>query len=217
MKKSLAKLAYRVLLPEIKAIESESVKRKWLQNCVFAFQLEGKNYYRYATATELPLSRYERMQVLLLQLENRITEKELSTLIEVGMKAAETAVSSFKTKNKIEGLENIYYVFREMKSRQTDLMFHPEIIMELAALVTIQEGEDVTVFDEDLHKEKVRLFTQHGGTADFFTRLGVNTLLPNVEQLQTKFIELWELHKKQIQRSNQTFDTILTEINATHG
>jgi hypothetical protein len=217
MKKKISLYLYKLFLKEFQLIQANNVKFKWIENCEFAFELEGKKYLKFRSATDLPLNRMERMQILLIQLENRLSKHELTTLIEIGEKSLESALNSVKTKNRIEGVSQAFWVFNEMKARHNDLMFHPEILCELAALTIVQEGEDATVVDDQLHRFKVDLFMRQGGSADFFTRSGVISLFPNPELLLKKSQELWVLHLNQIQSANKTYDTILTEVNATTG
>lgn len=217
MKKRVLAWIYDRYITDIKALQAERVKSRWIENTDFAFELEGKNYLKFRSATDLPLPRLERMQVALIQLENRLTRAELSTLIEIAENALNNAVNTIKTKQKIENIQTAYWVFQEIKSRQTDLMFHPELLCELAALTIIEENEDATVIDENVHRAKVELFMRQGGTADFFTRAGVISLFPNPELLLQKSVELWEMHLNQVKLSKKTYDTILGEINASHG
>lgn len=217
MKKRVLAWIYDRYITDIKALQAERVKSRWIENTDFAFELEGKNYLKFRSATDLPLPRLERMQVALIQLENRLTRAELSTLIDIAENALNNAVNTIKTKQKIENIQTAYWVFQEIKSRQTDLMFHPELLCELAALTIIEENEDATVIDENVHKAKVELFMRQGGTADFFTRAGVISLFPNPELLLQKSVELWEMHLNQVKLSKKTYDTILGEINASHG
>lgn len=217
MKKRVLAWIYDRYITDIKALQAERVKSRWIENTDFAFELEGKKYLKFRSATDLPLPRLERMQVALIQLENRLTRAELSTLIEIAENALNNAVNTIKTKQKIENIQTAYWVFQEIKSRQTDLMFHPELLCELAALTIIEESEDATVIDENVHKAKVELFMRQGGTADFFTRAGVISLFPNPELLLQKSVELWEMHLNQVNLSKRTYDTILGEINASHG
>lgn len=217
MKKRVLAWIYDRYITDIKALQAERVKSRWIENTDFAFELEGKKYLKFRSATDLPLPRLERMQVALIQLENRLTRAELSTLIEIAENALNNAVNTIKTKQKIENIQTAYWVFQEIKSRQTDLMFHPELLCELAALTIIEENEDATVIDENVHKAKVELFMRQGGTADFFTKAGVISLFPNPELLLQKSVELWEAHLSQTKLSKKTYDTILGEINASHG
>lgn len=217
MKKRVLAWIYDRYITDIKALQAERVKSRWIENTDFAFELEGKKYLKFRSATDLPLPRLERMQVALIQLENRLTRAELSTLIEIAENALNNAVNTIKTKQKIENIQTAYWVFQEIKSRQTDLMFHPELLCELAALTIIEENEDATVIDENVHRAKVELFMRQGGTADFFTRAGVISLFPNPELLLQKSVELWEMHLNQVKLSKKTYDTILGEINASHG
>lgn len=217
MKKRVLAWIYDRYITDIKALQAERVKSRWIENTDFAFELEGKKYLKFRSATDLPLPRLERMQVALIQLENRLTRAELSTLIDIAENALNNAVNTIKTKQKIENIQTAYWVFQEIKSRQTDLMFHPELLCELAALTIIEENEDATVIDENVHRAKVELFMRQGGTADFFTKAGVISLFPNPELLLQKSVELWEMHLNQVKLSKKTYDTILGEINASHG
>ena len=106
---------------------------------------------------------------------------------------------------------------KELKSRNENLMFHPELLCELAACSLIREDEDCTVINDVIHKEKVAMFMRQGGTADFFTKTGVISLFPDAELLLQKSAELWAAHIQQVATSKKTYDTILGEISVTHG
>ena len=99
-----------------------------------------------------------------------------------------------------------------MKARQTDLMFHPEILMELAALSLIESNENPFVVDEKTHKEKKKLFTEEAPTNGFFLHNTLNTYLPNAKELQNKSQQLWSLHMDQVNNAAKTYATILSEV-----
>lgn len=217
MRKRLAQWAYKYLKPEIKEIESTITKRTWLDNARFGFELEGKKYYVFNKATDLPINRYEAQQVVLIQLENRLTNAELQKLVEIGEAAAEAAINAVKQKDKISNITTVFWVLKELKSRNENLMFHPELLCELAACSIIREDEDPTVINDVIHKEKVSSFMRQGGSADFFTKTGVVSLFPDAELLLKKSAELWAEHIQQLALSKKTYDTIHGEINAIHG
>jgi hypothetical protein len=217
MRKKLAQLAYKHLKPEIKEIEATITKRTWMDNARFAFEMEGKRFFAFNKATDLPINRYEAQQVILIQLENRLTNKELKNLLEIAEIAADNAFNALKNNEKVKNIGALLASVKEINSRNEVLMFHPKLLCELAALSLIREDEDCTVINKEIHKEKVDLFMRQGGSADFFTKTGVISLFPNPELLLQKSAELWEAHIQQLANSKKTFDTIHGEISATHG
>jgi hypothetical protein len=179
--------------------------------------MEGKRFFAFNKATDLPINRYEAQQVILIQLENRLTNAELQKLVSIGEAAAENAINAVKQKDKISNITTVFWVMKELKSRNENLMFHPELLCELAACSLIREDEDCTVINDVIHKEKVAMFMRQGGSADFFTKTGVISLFPDAEQLLQKSAELWAAHIQQVASSKKTYDSILGEISATHG
>ena len=57
MKKRVLAWIYDRYTTDIKALQAERVKSRWIENTDFAFELEGKKYLKFRSATDLPLPR----------------------------------------------------------------------------------------------------------------------------------------------------------------
>jgi len=80
------------LLAEI----AESKKPDWKENLEFIFDIEGKKYYKFIGVEALPLNRLQELQVLLIELDNRLTRSEMETLIKIGRNAFTEAFEAVK-------------------------------------------------------------------------------------------------------------------------
>ena len=215
MRTKLIKQLYKWFGNDIKKLQAELSKTSFKEKCTFAFELDGHTYYKFTNSGDIPLQRLERIQVDIIMLENRLSKPELDTLIEIAQQSLNDAFVAFKQENKMNKIQHAIWAMEEIKSRKETLMFHPDILMDMAALNLIRDDENPFIINEDLHKEKVELFKTKGGELPFFLEAALNHYMPNSKELIQQLVELWESHKKIIEKSNTTYDTILGEIKPT--
>lgn len=210
MKTKVAELLYKYFQSEILKIQSQS--KNWKDHCEYITTIGTKNYYRFKDSGNIPLGRLEQINVQIILLEKRLTNEESDLLIDIGSNSIDNAFAALNLKGKTTGIQTTSWVFQEMKSRQRDLMFHPVILMELAALTLIEENENPFVIDGKLHEEKKRLFTEEAPTNAFFLHSTLSEYVPNLRELSDKSAQLWEIHTQQVKKSLETYKKIHTSV-----
>lgn len=204
------------LLPELEAkiyagIES-SRKVLWKDKCDFLFNHEGHDYFKYKTAENVHIQRFERSSANLLLLGARLNHDELKKLAEIGRASLEKAMNSVKQSNRIEGVSTALWVFEELELRRNTLMFHPDIMVELLALNIIRDDEDPKTIDEQIHKEKLLLFKTKGPEIPFFVEASLTEYLPNWKELVLSIANSWEMHKTQVKVAKEAYNELHTEL-----
>lgn len=204
------------LIPELEkkiyaGIES-SRKVEWKDKCDFLFHYEGHDYYKYKTAENVHIKRFEQSSANLLLLSARLNHDELKRLAEIGKAALEKAMNSVQQNNRIEGVSHALWVFEELELRRNTLMFHPDIMIELLALNIIREDEDPKEIDEAIHESKKLMFKTKGPEIPFFVEASLKEYLPNWRELVLSIANSWEMHKTQVKVAKEAYDNIYTEL-----
>jgi hypothetical protein len=204
------------LIPELEAkiyagIES-SRKIEWKDKCDFLFHHEGHDYYKYKTAENVHIRRFEQSSANLLLLSARLNHDELKKLAEIGKASLEKAMNSVQQSNRIEGVSTALWVFEELELRRNTLMFHPDIMVELLALNIIRDDEDPKEIDETIHNEKLLMFKTKGPEIPFFVEASLKEYLPNWKEILLSISKSWEMHKTQVSKAKEAYGEILTEL-----
>lgn len=204
------------LIPELEAkiyagIES-SRKIEWKDKCDFLFHHEGHDYYKYKTAENVHIRRFEQSSANLLLLSARLNHDELKKLAEIGKASLEKAMNSVQQSNRIEGVSTALWVFEELELRRNTLMFHPDIMVELLALNIIRDDEDPKEIDETIHNEKLLMFKTKGPEIPFFVEASLKEYLPNWKEILLSISKSWEMHKTQVSKAKEAYAGILTEL-----
>lgn len=206
------------LTPKIKAEVVEAIEKErkfaWKNDCDFLFNYDGHDYFSYKNEQAIKLERFHRSGLELIALGRRLNHDELDKLVSCGEKSIEKIINIASTEKKIKHLEEISWVFREMKRRKEDLMFHNGVIIELLALNIIRDDEDPSIIDEALHNEKKELFNKKGGDIPFLVHASLKCFIPDIEALVENTKRTWEEHKNHLNISSQTYDKIYTELNS---
>ena len=156
-------------------------------NLVKVFTQEGYNYLRFPKETNMPLERFSMSMALLERLSSGISGSEMDGILD-GM---EKALAAGLTNPKNAALVATYiHIIRERQ----DTIIHQDILLNIAATWIIRDDEDPTIINGDIHKEKLEVFEKmcSGGAHDFFTRLGIEPLLPLMSMSPEDFKKLWE-------------------------
>lgn len=208
MKKLFAKILYRLYLETLN-------KKKWIEGCELVFNIEGHNYYRYRDSGKLPLQRLERLQAYVIMLQNRVDKNEFDKLTGIVEKYLQAAIDGLKAEGKMNNLQNAVYAVQELRSRPTDLMFHPGIMMEIAAVMIIRDDENPFEVNDLILAEKKALFEKRGNEIDFFLQAGLAEFLPNKDELLNASKEQLEAVQKQynltkeiIKKKSDTYNLI---------
>jgi hypothetical protein len=176
MKRFLAKIIFKLYL-------ATKEKKNWIKGTDIVFHLNGHNYHRYKNSGDIPVDRLERLQSLVMMLKNRIDEDEFDLLTSIIEDSAQTAMDGLNRTGKMSGLQNISFAIQEMKSRKEDLMFHPNLMFKIAAVMIIRDDEDPYKVNDLLINEKFELFKAQANHIDFFLQAGLGEFLPNSTEL----------------------------------
>lgn len=165
---------------------------KWNQkqssyNLVKVFTHDGYNYLKFPKETNMPLERFSLSMSLLERLSSGISGTEMEGILE-GM---EKALSAGLSNPKNAALVATYiHIIRERQ----DTIIHRDILLNIAATWIIRDDENPTIVNNDIHKEKLEVFEKmcNGGAHDFFTRLGIDPLMPLMSMSPSDMQKLWE-------------------------
>ena len=178
--------------------------RKWLHlfnrwnkkqssyNLVKVFTQDGYNYLRFPKETNMPLERFSMSMALLERLSSGISGSEMDMILE----AMEKALSAGLSNPKNAALVATYiHIIRERQ----DTIIHRDLLLNIAATWIIRDDEDPTIINNDIHKEKLEIFEKmcKEGSHDFFTRLGIEPLIPLMSMSAEDFQKLWEYNVEQ--------------------
>jgi hypothetical protein len=102
-----------------------------------------------------------------------------------------------------------------IRERQ-DTVIHKDILLNLAATFIIREGEEPTVINPDIHREKLTTFEAmcDGGAHDFFMSADIEPLRPLMSMSPSDMQTLWE-HNILLQRQLHDSLTLLNIHRAT--
>jgi len=135
----------------------------------------------------MPLERFSMSMALLERLSSGISGSEMELILE-GM---EKALSAGLSNPKNAALVATYiHIIRERQ----DTIIHRDLLLNIAATWIIRDDEDPTIINNDIHKEKLEVFEKmcKEGSHDFFTRLGIEPLIPLMSMSPEDFQKLWE-------------------------
>lgn len=193
--------------------------RKWLRlfnrwnqrqssyNLVNVFTQDGFKYLRFPKETNMPLERFSMSMALLERLSSGISGSEMELILD-GM---EKALSAGLSIPKNAALVATYiHIIRERQ----DTIIHRDILLNIAATWIIRDDEDPTIINNDIHKEKLEVFEKmcNGGAHDFFTRLGIEPLIPLMSMSPTDFQKLWEYNVE----AQRNLKRALTHLDSAH-
>lgn len=210
IKKTLAKAALRFLQREIKELQKSP--EKWINNCEYVTTCDGIPYYRFSNSGKIPIVRMEQMQIKVIELSKRLTAEESKLLLTIQKEALDRAYNAINQKGKAESIQVAVWANNEMLSRSERLMFHPDILIELCALSLVRIDENPFTIDKVIHEEKKKAFASEMPNNDFFLHLSLSGCLPDYEQLQAAFSELWNNHIQQVELSKKTYESIHLQV-----
>jgi len=161
-------------------------KKQSSYNLIKVFTHDGYNYLRFPKETNMPLERFSMSMSLLERLSSGISGSEMEGILE-GM---EKALSAGLSNPKNAALVATYiHIIRERQ----DTIIHRDILLNIAATWILRDDEDPTIINNDIHREKLEVFEKmcKEGSHDFFTRLGIEPLIPLMSMSPEDFQKLW--------------------------
>ena len=208
---------YKRYRTKFKQIEASLINEHWIDKCDYAATISGHNYYKFKSSGDLPLHRMERIQVVLMEMDARLSRSELTHLLGIVELNLQSCMNAINQKGKLDSLQKAIWAIEEVKTRQTDLMFHPDCMAQLAALSLIREDESPTELNEAIHKAKIDAFSVALSEHDFFLRSGLNTYLPDSEELRSKYKTNWELSVQYVKTAAKRLELIHSEAKLLNG
>lgn len=154
----------------------------------------------------MPLPRKLEIERLILELQAGISKNELQLFLE----AMKDALSQTDKKGNFRpDIARIGFLVNEMKDRET-MLIHPDTIMELLCAVSIREDENPGVWDEEIHRQKLKQLKKDcgdgGGLHDFFQQSSLTELMPYLDTSREKFSEYMRLGKVKVEALQKTLD-----------
>jgi hypothetical protein len=174
---------------------------------VKVFTQDGYNYLRFPKETNMPLERFSMSMALLERLSSGISGSEMEGILE-GM---EKALAAGLTNPKNAALVATYiHIIRERQ----DTIIHRDLLLNIAATWIIRDDEDPTIINNDIHKEKLEVFEKMcmEGSHDFFTRLGIEPLIPLMSMSPEDMQKLWVYN----QEAQRNLIKALTHLDSLH-
>lgn len=216
LSKALTRLALAINADGVMAAMRKGQKH-WKELCEVSFDLGGHSYYQFKDSGNIPLVRYKEVQAILINLENRLSSEELTTLIGIARSSIVQAIEGTGRKERGAGLQNALWSFQEIEHRHQSIGLHTDLILELACMVLIRDDENPFEIDEQIQADKKRLFAANFHDHPFFLRSGMTNYLPNAVQLESVWKELWEVSSRKLADAKTVYKTIASEINSTDG
>lgn len=174
----------------------------------------GKRYYKYLDDLNLPIKRLQELQRVIMEMDSKLTNKELKTFLTAMSVEMDNAVNG--AKGKITNIARIGFLIEEMKSRD-EILFHADLQFELAGVVLIREDENPAEFDLDLHREKVEQFKKDstGGLKDFFYNAGLSQYLPYLTLSNEDYDHYLINSKAKIAAQTKMLEQFISEAKST--
>lgn len=133
------------------------------------FTCGGKKYYRFMDTNNLPAGRSLAALKYYIQLKTNCDEDFLRYF----HKTMEATLADQKAIK----LERIFELKNMLGDRLT-WAFHPRIIMNYAAVLYLEEGENPYTFDEELNRRKIEHWKQNANAEAFFFAEPFRKLIP---------------------------------------
>lgn len=123
--------------------------------------MNGKNYYRFPDAMQLPIERWGKAKDLLQWMAAGISGVELDKLIDFAEEAMNDGVKRGK------GMARIGFALQELRERKT-MIVHTELLYQFLAVHWIREDEQITVINNVIQDEKVEQFKIEVANSDTY-------------------------------------------------
>ena len=180
-------------------------KGNWKGNCNYIAKMGGYKFYAYKSVDLMPIHRHSLITDLLQQNAKKLTKNEQGILIDGLVEYCQKMVNTYNEKKRVEYIDSILWCALELKGRNDELMFHPELMLEIVAYSVIREDEDPVRINDEIHQEKMDLFKKEGGDIPFYLQVGLAELFPNWSGSIKQSKELLALHNQIIEKRNLTY------------
>ncbi len=200
---------------EILKIQSNKRHVDWKENCEFLISIinpktgKEQNYYKFKSSDLIPVFRYGIITDWLIQNGKKLTKDEQKKLVDGLVTYAKKMVNVFNEKKRVEYIDKIFYCAAELQGRHDEIMFHPEIMLDLVAYSIIREDENPGEINEVIHAEKKEIFKTEGGAIPFYLQVGLGELYPNWRGSMSESKLLLEANQSAITTRNLIYEKIV--------
>lgn len=188
-------------------IEESGEKRIEKNNLEYRFHdSNGKIYYGFPESLPLPLERWGKMKDFLMYMNIGISLDEYTALIDVAEKNWLSFIKTGKNASKVG------YIFQELRNRSR-MIFHTELLYNFLAVQLIREDEDVAIFNNEIHNEKVNQFKKecaNGQHYFFFQKPELKKLHEFSNFTKEQWLEYWKESEVQQMILKESLKNILS-------
>jgi len=139
---------------------------------IFAFECEGKRIYQPSDASQIPAMRALMAHRIYTQLNRGVTDENL----EIHCKLMFSILN--KPSLNVQDIINIKEVYNRLEDAR-HIPFDDDLLLDLACVVFVQEGENPYDFEKVVQDEKKAMFRRHPELVDFFYKHPLIDLIPS--------------------------------------
>lgn len=190
----IGRLIYKLFKPFfLKHYFLDQSKKSGFENMEKVFiDSNGKAHYSPINDFDMPHERTKALEKSLMRLKAGLSEEDEDLILDTMEKALNSGKKS--------ELAVIGHCIIEMRKRK-ELILHPDILFDIAALRYIREDEDPSIIDSEKHKQKIEQFKKDssGGLYDFFYKAGLSKYIPYLSKLESDWEEYMSLSKIKVE------------------
>jgi len=146
----------------IKHINEKKNIRLTKENMVFSFfDDQCKGYYEFPKSVDLPICRLGKLQEFMMWMQKGVSQEEYIKALDKAEEALVDVLKSGKNASKIG------FVLHELRDR-CNMVLHDELFYNVLATQIIRDDEDPTIFNNEIHMQKVAEFKLLDAKSDAF-------------------------------------------------
>jgi len=167
------------------------------------FDSKQRWYYKYTSEFDMPIIRVKELEKYIMLVNYSLTDEVLTKFLD----AMHKAINSKKV-----DIATLSFLVIEMQKRK-DLLINEDLFFNILACALIREDEDLGVFDEKIHEQKVAQFKldSQGGLYDFFYKNGLGNYVTYLSKLENDWKSISEENRIQIMATNKWLENYLTK------
>lgn len=182
-------------------------KPDWQAQCREVFSKDGYRYFKYIDEDKIPIKRFEQSEIILQEIQNRISTADIQRYIEV----QRGFLHSEKTQT--ERLDAISQHLKMLEDRVQDLC-PPELYFKLICNWWIREDEDPAIIDDDIAKEKLKSLSTNT-PQDFFLQAGLGDFLPFQDATEKDANKYWQIASQRAEKFRELNQALATKLEST--
>jgi len=210
-KKNLVRYFVKHFRDEIGIELYRAEQSDWKGKADLVFHIEGMAYYRFSRVENLPFSRFEKIQEVLIAMDSKLTQKELGNLLRAALGKIQDSRNGVKS-----AATEAEWIISETLNRREVLHVNADLLLELMALTIMRGDEKIEGIDAKIHEEKIKTFKENLTNLDFFLQAGIGDLLPNLQDYQPRqVVEIIKLNIEQQAKRNAITEMYLNSAGNT--